>query len=106
MLCDPTSYYPEKIDEMIFFQDNDIAKVEIMNRYNTLISQEKYDEANDYINQQKGVYGSFADYFNLIENKIYSTQEYLLSKQKKQLFVYDEEEPENIDKGTIWIELK
>jgi len=99
MLCNPTSYYPNKIDEMIFFQDNSLDNVEIMNHYNDLIAQGKYSEANDYINQQEGVYGFFADFFNLIENRIYNLQDYLLSKPpKKQPFVYyDEEEHFSID---------
>lgn len=89
MSCNPISYFSNKIDEMTFFQDNDIEKVETMNHYNELVAQGKYDEANDYINQQKGVYGFFADFFNLIENRIYNTQEYLLNKPpKKQPFIY------------------
>lgn len=84
---------------MIFFQDNSLEKVDIMQQYNELIAQEKYSEANDYINQQEGVYGFFADYLNLIENRIYSLQDYLLSKpQKKQPFIcYDEEERFSIE---------
>lgn len=94
MSCNPTSCYPNKIDEMIFFQDNDLEKVEIMNYYNKLVAEGKYNEANDYINQQEGIYGFFADFFNLIENRIYTLQEYLLQKPpKKQPFIfYDEEE--------------
>lgn len=94
MLCDPVSYYPNKIDEMIFFQDNNLGNVEIMNHYNNLIAQGKYNEASDYINQQEGIYGFFAVFFNLIENRIYTLQEYLLQKPlKKQPFIcYDEEE--------------
>lgn len=94
MLCNPTSYYPHKIDNMIFFQDNNLENVEIMNQYNELIAQGKYSEASDYINQQEGIYGFFADFFNLIENRIYTLQEYLLQKSpKKQPFIfYDEEE--------------
>lgn len=93
MSCNPVSYFPNKVDEMIFFQDNDLEKVGIMNHYNELVAQEKYDEANDYINQQDGIYGFFADFFNLIENRIYNTQEYLLSKPpKKQPFIYYNEE--------------
>lgn len=92
-MCNPTSYYPNKIDEMIFFQDNNLEKVEIINHYNELISQGKYTEASDYISHQENVYGFFADYFNLIENRIYSIQEYLLSKPpKKQPFIYYDEE--------------
>ena len=94
MLCNPISYYPNKIDEMIFFQDINLENIEIMNHYNDLISQGKYSEASDYINQQKDIYGFFADFFNLIENRIYSLQEYLLNKPpKKQPFIfYNEEE--------------
>lgn len=91
--CNPVSCYPSKIDEMIFFQDNNLEQVEIMNHYNELIAQGKYDEANDYINQQEGVYGFFADFFNLIENRIYTLQDYLLQKPpKKQPFIYFDEE--------------
>lgn len=107
MSCNPISYYPNKIDEMIFFQDNDLDKIEIMNYYNELVAQGKYDEANDYINQQESVYGFFADFFNTIENRIYNTQEYLLNKPpKNQPFIYyddDENEPPNINENTIWI---
>lgn len=68
---------------MIFFQDNDIEKIEIINEYNKLISQGKYDEANTFINQQEGIYGYFADFFNALENRIYALQEYLLNKPTK-----------------------
>lgn len=89
MLCDPTSYYPQKIDEMTFFQDSNLENTEVMNHYNNLLAQGKYSEASDYIDQQEGIYGFFADYFNLIENRIYALQEYLLQKPpKKQLFLY------------------
>ena len=56
-----------------------------------MISQGKYTEASNYINQQEGVYGYFADFFNAIENRIYSTQEYLLQKEpiKKQYVFFD-----------------
>jgi len=99
MLCNPVSCYPNKIDEMIFFQDNNLDSVEIMNHYNNLIAQGKYSEASDYINQQEGIYGFFADFFNLIENRIYNLQEYLLNKPpKKQPFIYyDEKEHYSIN---------
>lgn len=78
---------------MTFFQDNDLEKVEIINHYNSLIADGKYSEASDYIEQQEGIYGFFADYLNLIENRIYTLQEHLLNKPpKKQPFVYYDEE--------------
>ena len=81
MLCNPVSYYPNKVDEMTFFQDNNLEKIEIINHYNELISQGKYSEASDFINQQEGVYGFFADYLNLINKP-----------PKKQPFTYYDEE--------------
>lgn len=31
MLCNPVSYYPNQIDEMIFFQDNNLENIEAIN---------------------------------------------------------------------------
>lgn len=91
MLCNPKSYYPHKNDDRIFFQDNDLEKMEIVSHYNKLISKGKYDEANDYISQQKEIYGLFPDYLNLIENRIYHLQDHLLNGQQKNnpFFFYD-----------------
>lgn len=97
MLCNTASYYPDGIDKMIFFQDNDLTKLEIINTYNNLIVQGKYSEANQYINQQEGVYGFFADFFNALENRIYNLQTYLLQKppKKRYLFYWDADEYNN-----------
>lgn len=94
MLCNTTSYYPDGIDEMFFFQDNDLTKVDIINNYNSLISQGKYSEANQFINQQEDIYGYFADFFNALENRIYNLQRYLLNKppKKRYFFYWDEDE--------------
>lgn len=89
MLCNETSCYPNGIDPMIFFQDNNIDSMNIVNQYTGLILQGKYTEATDYINKQVGVYGYFASFLNAIENRIYNLQDYLLSKEKKfQPFIY------------------
>lgn len=106
MLCNPVSYYPEKIDEMTFFQDNNIEKMETIHTYNNLISQGCYNAANDFISKQDGIYGFFADFLNLIENRIYNLQAFLLQKPpKKQPFATFDEEEElpAIDEDTIWI---
>lgn len=112
MLCSSVSDYPNKIDDMTFFQDNNLENIEIINHYNDLIAQVKYSEASDYISQQEGVYGFFADFFNLIENRIDTLQEHLLNKPKKQPFIYynetdiltgEEKEPPKVNQDTIWI---
>lgn len=97
------SLYPNAIDEMFFFQDNDIDSIEVINTYNNFITQGKYTEASNYISQHEEVYGFFANYLNAIENRIYNLQEYLLTKQKKNPFVFSDEEPESAEVGTIWI---
>lgn len=97
------SYYPQQIDEMLFFQDNDIEKVPIMETYNNLASKGKYNEASAYINQQEGIYGYFADFFNAIENRIYSLQDYLLTKEKINYFMSSETEPSSTTEDIIWI---
>lgn len=108
MLCNTISYYPSGIDPMIFFQDNNLEKIEIINTYNDLVSNGKYTEASNYINQQEGIYGYFADFFNAIENRIYNTQKYLLTKEaiKKQYVFFDSNdetiEPD-IEEGMFWI---
>ena len=66
MLCNTTSYYPDGIDKMFFFQDNNLENIDIINQYNNLIAQGKYSEANQFINQQDGIYGYFADFFNAV----------------------------------------
>ncbi len=91
---------------MTFFQDNNIENAEIIHTYNNLISQGSYNTANDFISKQDGIYGFFADFLNLIENRIYNLQAYLLQKPpKKQPFATFDEEKElpAIDVDTIWI---
>lgn len=100
---DLVSQYPYTVDEMFFFQDNNLDNVEVINTYNHLITQGKYREAEQYISQQEQVYGFFANYLNAIENRIYNLQEYLLTKHKKNAFVFSDVEPDLVDEGTIWI---
>lgn len=108
MMCDTRSYFPDGIDPMLFFQDNDLEHIDIINNYNKLIALGKYTEANNYIKLHRDVYGYFADYFNAIENRIYNTQKYLSEKKppKKQYVFFDptEEQPEpDIEEGMFWL---
>lgn len=103
MLCNSISSFPDKIDEQTFFQDVDLIHLPIMEHYNKLISQQKYNEANIYINQQSDIFGYYADFFNMLENRIYSLQSYLLNKKKNNPFVSENNEPSIITSDTIWI---
>lgn len=102
-LCNPVSNYPNKIDSMTFFQDVSLQKKDVMDQYNNLISESKYTEANNYIRQQEGIFLFNSDFFNMIENRIYATQSYLLTKQAKHPFIYSEDKPENATLNMIWV---
>ena len=65
MLCQPLSIYPDGIDELTFFQDVSLDKIEVLNTYNNLIEQGEYSKASVYINEQEGIFGYFACFFNL-----------------------------------------
>lgn len=93
MLCNPTSFYPAKIDPLLFFQDVNLEKLEVMNTYDNLIKKGEFSKANEYINSQEGICGYFADFLNAIENRICSLQEHLLTIGPRQPFVYSDEEP-------------
>lgn len=108
MLCNTESYYPEGIDPMIFFQDNSLEKIEVINEYNSLIAKGDYAEANKRINDQEGIYGYFADFFNAIENRIFKLQEYLETKTPpKRPYVFfdasDVGEEPDIEVNMFWI---
>lgn len=101
MLYNPISNYPDSVDPLIFFQDISLTKLEILEVYNNLIAQGKYNEANNFISSQN-IYGYFADYLNAIENRIYNLQEHLLTIEPKQPFVSSDSEPV-ANNETIWI---
>lgn len=104
MLYNPLSIYPRGVDELIFFQDVDISHAPIMEHYQKLIAEGKYTEANNFIDQQSNIHGYFAGLFNLLETRIDALQTYLLTKKKNITHVTSDTEPENIKRGTIWIE--
>ncbi len=93
MLCNPLSFYPSKIDPLLFFQDVNLENKKIMDKFNSLIEKGKYNEANEYINSQESICGYFADFLNAIENRIYNLQAHLLTIEPKQPFIYSDTEP-------------
>ena len=103
MTCNPTSYFPDKIDEMVFFQDINLENYKILETYESLISCGNFDEANEFIGQQSSLYGYFADVFNAIENRIYNCHNYLLNKEKKRPVLFSKTEPTTLENGMIWV---
>lgn len=102
MIYQSGSAFPDKVDPLIFFQDIDISQVTALKEYQRFIRIGKYDEANEYM-KHHNLHGYCAGLFNLIENRIYTLQKYLLTKEKVNPIVCQAEEPTNAVKNyTIW----
>lgn len=102
-----TSLFPTKVDDMSFFCDIDLERKPKMDKYRSLILQGKYGAAEKLANETPILFGYMAKYFNLIENRIETTQSYLKTKgsniKKENPFVYSDTEPNDITIKTIWI---
>lgn len=103
-----TSVYPTKVDDMTFFCDIDLEHKPLMDKYESLIAQGKYDEAEKLLtNESTILFGYFVKYFNLIENRIETTQSYLRTKgesiKKQNPIVFSDSEPNDITTKTVWI---
>lgn len=96
------SNFPNSVDERTFFCDIDIDTKPLMDHYNNLIQEKKYQEANIFLSQQNNLHGYTADLFNFLEAKIFNTQEFVLNMEKYNPFHYSPSEP-NIEIGEIWI---
>ena len=69
------SSYHQAVDPLVFFQDE----------------------------QLPGGHAYNADLFTMIENRIWSLQDYLLRKERKAIYHFSETEPEP-EQGFIWID--
>lgn len=103
------SVFPESVDPLMFFQDIDLEHKELMDKFNNLIAAESYDEANTFIAKTDGVHGYFAQTFNALENRIYNTQDYLLTLPPEEVespfvsTVNADTPPDEYDEDTIWV---
>lgn len=104
MLVNQESYYPNKIDECLFFQDADLEHLPIMDEFQSIMAQKGYTEANKYMNQQDGIFGAFAGFFNAYENRLYNLQNYLLTQMNPNPFHYSATEPTDVSEGEYWID--
>ena len=103
MLHNTTSYFPNVIDDRLFFSDLDLEHLSIFEEYKELIKNNKYTEAAKLLNNSEiDFYGSWL--FNLFENQLEAIGTYLLKKPKKtQLQTYSSAEPTNVNIGRVWI---
>lgn len=100
------SNYPNKVDELIFFQDNGISQEAIIDQYQNLIAQGHPTNANSFINQQKGINIYHADLFNLLENRIFSLQEHALTLKPKPSEIFSANEPVGGANNVVWVDIQ
>lgn len=94
-MIETTSNFPDEIDTLGYHSDVTIGQQEIMDQYDTLVAQNRYTEAYKLISESS-IFGWFADYFNMLENRIYSTQVFLtntLQVQHPDQNLYTTDEP-------------
>lgn len=89
------------IDNRLYFSDISINKESIMNEYQSLLSQGRFDDALDLI-QDEDFYGAWL--LNLLENRLHNLYIYINGLNKPTLELYQAEEPVNADIGMVWIE--
>lgn len=98
------SNFPDTVDDLYFLSDISLETQHIYKRHKQLVSDGKYSEASDYLNQQTGITPVNADFFNMLENRIYNTQIHVLAKEKiNPVFYSDISEADDISKSPIWI---
>lgn len=100
-----TSDFPSKIDKMYFYEDYTYSDIETMNEFNRLLDNGYIDKANDLLDDN-GITNIDANYFNMMENRIATTQEYTKAHEKditeKPITAYGEE-PKFRTLNMIWV---
>lgn len=94
-MIETESKFPDEIDPLYYHSDISIGQQEIMDQYDALIAKNQYTEAYKLISEAS-VFGWFADYFNMIENRINTTQTFLTNTvdvQHPDQNLYTTEEP-------------
>lgn len=97
------SIYPKGVDSRIFFSDVNTEQLNIVSQFQELVLQGKYLDASQLLNNSEVFfYGSWV--LNLFGNRLNKIGEYLLTKEKKEICKYQEEEPDSkLNNGLVWI---
>lgn len=98
------SAFPENTDDLYFISDVNLETQDIYKHHKQLVNNGKYSEASEYLNQQTGITPVNADFFNMLENRIYNTQIYVSAKEKiNPVFHSDISEADDISKAPVWV---
>lgn len=98
------SIFPNGIDSRVFFSDLGIDDLNTIHQYHSLLSQGKYSQASQLLNNSEVFfYGAWS--LNLLENRLNKIGSYLLAKEKRNISAVcqDAEPTENLKEGFVWI---
>lgn len=96
------SVFPNSIDDLPFISDVDIPNKNIMISIQNYIDQGDYDNASKLCNASN-ITSINSDYFNMVQNRIYSLQNYLITLDRCNR-VETGSEPKSPTNGMTWID--
>lgn len=96
------SVFPNSIDDLPFISDVDIPNKNIMISIQNYIDQGDYDNASKLCNTSD-ITSINSDYFNMVQNRIYSLQNYLITLDRCNR-VEIGNEPKSPTNGMTWID--
>lgn len=96
------SVFPNSIDDLPFISDVDIPNKNIMISIQNYIEQGDYDNASKLCNTTN-ITSINSDYFNMVQNRIYSLQKYLITLDRCNR-VETGSEPKLPTNGMTWID--
>ena len=106
------SNYPNEIDDLLFLSDIDLDHIHISQNHQALLEAERYTDAGELL-ESSDIDSLCASLFNLMENRIYATQDYIQNKHTKWYEEYGVESPfecfdEPIDKikKPVWTNIE
>ena len=85
---DTTSSFPQSVDSLMFLNDIDVEHLSESSYHNQLAAAHAYTQAGNYLEQTATMDSFCASLFNTIENRIYTTQDFL--KEEKHTGWYEE----------------
>ena len=89
---DVTPQFPSEVDDLLCLNDVDLEHLPISNQHKELMAQERYTDAGNLL-ESTSIDSLCASLFNLLENRIYVTQDYLNDKHTRWYEVYGVESP-------------
>ncbi len=99
-----SSIFPAGIDPRVYLQEVRLSQLNTKTAYEQKLDENSYSEASAIL-QTSGIdyYGAYI--LNLLENRLFNIQNYLLAKPKPDLVRHQSEEPDNnLHEGLCWVE--